>query len=486
MLVNAVVLRSRRAAIAATVFERADAIDTPSTGTIFAILADDNASALDTLDCFVGQIMIEAASATATVDVGAVYNAAVVEETNAAAEHRATFPHPVPAAIVESASATTTQDAEIGGLNAFIVETAIAEDWPFSGVLLPAKAGAALEGVFVDPSPPATLLGADILDSGPVSIFIAGDTGGIGGNPGTPETGIPLSPPDGGSNPEGAASGGPGTWTVPDDWNNASNSIEVFGGGAGGCCYRPGNMGGGGGAYSKITNLTLTPGAIISFHIGEGGKTQLGNGGDTWFKDTATVYAQGGRGQTGGQASAGIGTVKYSGGQGGGGSTYGAGGGGGAGGPNGDGAYGGAGAGGVNAYGAGGGGNSGGAPGQAVSAGGAGGNSFLGTGGGAHGTAWPNTSGAPGEKGGGGGGAATIDAGGDLYYTGDGGKGGNGREYGRNIGSGGGGGGGGCFAQGGHGGYYGGGGGGASPFLFPMGLGGEGAAGVIIVRYDPL
>jgi len=142
---------------------------------------------------------------------------------------------------------------------------------------------------------------------------------------------------------------------VPAAWNSANNSIDVIGGGGGGANENGNNggHGGGGGAYSGITNLTLTPGASVSYRVGIGGTATV-DGGDTWFNGAsfaaASVAAKGGTagvGRTsagnGGQASAGIGTVKFSGGEGGDGAPQGetragGGGGGGAGGPNGNGA----------------------------------------------------------------------------------------------------------------------------------------------------
>ena len=48
------------------------------------------------------------------------------------------------------------------------------------------------------------------------------------------------------------------SWTVPSDWDNAANEIDVIGGGGGG-----GNgtsqTSGGGGAFSAIYNVDLTP-----------------------------------------------------------------------------------------------------------------------------------------------------------------------------------------------------------------------------------
>lgn len=158
---------------------------------------------------------------------------------------------------------------------------------------------------------------------------------------------------------------GAGQWTVPDTWNDANNSVEVIGGAGGGCRGHDeqGGRGGGGGAYSKETNINLTPGASVDFSVGDGGTggktTNPANGtagGDTWFGAAtyaaSNVAAKGGQGGElvtggglGGQAAAGIGSTKFSGGDGGTGAQtgdrVGAGGGGAAAGPHGDGADGG-------------------------------------------------------------------------------------------------------------------------------------------------
>ena len=136
------------------------------------------------------------------------------------------------------------------------------------------------------------------------------------------------------------------TWTVPSDWNNSANTIEVIGGGGAGqsATRYEGGAGGGGGAYSKMSNLTLTKGATVIYSIGSGGILNnspsanypisadgtAGSGGNTWFNGTsyagASVAAQGGWGGgtgagdniggTGGAAGSGIGTVRNSGGSG--------------------------------------------------------------------------------------------------------------------------------------------------------------------------
>ncbi|WP_315786581.1 RHS repeat-associated core domain-containing protein [Bradyrhizobium sp. SZCCHNR2011] len=295
------------------------------------------------------------------------------------------------------------------------------------------------------------------------------------------------------------------SWTVPDDWNSASNTVEVIGGGGGGgggssSSVDEGAGGGGGGAYSKITNLPLLPGSVVTYQIGAGGSggsvgSVGGAGGDSYFNGSGancsaqSVCAKGGAGGTissgyaaasggtGGAAAGGLGTVRYSGGAGGGsGSTSnGGGGGGGAAGPNGNG--GGGGTTGQNGSGAGGGGNGGGSNGAG---GGAGGNNSAGTGGGA-----PGSAGIPGSNGiaGGGGGAGYWN--GSAWVNNAGGSGGAGTEWDATHGSGGGaasgaGGGGTTVGANGAAGLYGGGGAGRSG----LGSGGSaGAQGIIVVTY---
>lgn len=127
---------------------------------------------------------------------------------------------------------------------------------------------------------------------------------------------------------------GPGTFTVPEGVTEIT--VETWGaGGAGGKFNRvsSGNSsgGGGGGAYSKST-VSVTSGQIYYYSVGAGGTssdTNLIHGEDSWFSTTnssggAIVLAKGGNtgaansssGATGGQASSGIGDVKYSGGNG--------------------------------------------------------------------------------------------------------------------------------------------------------------------------
>lgn len=298
------------------------------------------------------------------------------------------------------------------------------------------------------------------------------------------------------------------SWTVPIDWNSASNTIEVIGGGGGGAGNNGitnGGGGGGGGAYSKISNLSLTPGASVTYAVGAGGGTGS-SGGDTWFNassfsncvsagSSSCVGAKGGTGGvvtaagSGGATGSGVGIVKYAGGNGGtGGSNTGGGsgggGGGGAAGPHGAGANGGNGSGtgsGIGGGGGGGGGANGGSAGTNNSSTGgsgvAGGNGRGGTGGGAaSGDATDGT-------GGGGGGSQSNTGGGagavDFIWD---------NQYG--PGGGGGGGGGGVSTAGGRGGipggYGGGGGGGGYARNTTDGNGAEGAQGVIVIQYDPI
>lgn len=214
------------------------------------------------------------------------------------------------------------------------------------------------------------------------------------------------------------------SWFVPINWDNANNTIECWGGGGGGSSYTLGGAGGGGGAYASITNLTLSKGTAVSYVIGAGG-TSDSSGGSTYFK-YPSVSAAGGSssGGAGGQASASIGTTRYSGGSGGSGGNAG-GGGGGTGGSTGNG------------------GNGSPANGFTGGSGGDGGQ-FGGAAGGAHdspGNDAPLTVGGAGS-GGGGGGGSTFSAGKSSY----GNPGGNGGSYG------GGGGGGGWYTTGGTGG----------------------------------
>ena len=277
-------------------------------------------------------------------------------------------------------------------------------------------------------------------------------------------------------------------WIVPSDWSGG-NTIEVIGGGGcGGNGLIGVATGGGGGAYSRVKNITIIPGANIDYQIGAG---SFAAGQDTWFNGanlaTSVVGAKGGgignavtnanfstplAGGIGGDAASCVGTIKFSGGSGGTAQTdVGTGrptasGGGGAGGPKGSGASGGDDISLTLASGAsGGGGNGGGFAASNV-------NSTLGNGG-------NNSDGigagiSPAGNGASGGGGA---GGGVGTFTGC--TGGDGTDLGSGFGSGGGGGG--STQNAGAGGLYGGGSGGSGGGA--SGAPRAGGNGIILITY---
>ncbi len=244
------------------------------------------------------------------------------------------------------------------------------------------------------------------------------------------------------------------SWTVPLDWNSASNSIEVIGAGGGGADSNTsnGSGGGGGGGYGRINNLTISGTAYFSVGASGSGGANGTKGGNTWFGQstdtdfatcdttgpTGCVSAEGGEGgkttTTGGGVGGNTGSTSFgtslgfAGGNGGVGSSGdGDGGGGGAAGPGGAGKNGGAG--GTN--GGGGGGGSGGGSSDVGGVGGTvGGNGGPGYLGGAGGTGGNGAAGNPGVNVGSGGG------GGDGTFAG--GNGANGQQWDSTHGSGGG------------------------------------------------
>lgn len=109
------------------------------------------------------------------------------------------------------------------------------------------------------------------------------------------------------------------SWTVPTGCYEVAVECLGAGGPTGPSAY---TGGGGGGAYSKLNSLTVTPGASISCQIGDGTSTTDADRA-TWFSSTSTVFAEGGGASngygsgTGGEPVNGIGDVKYAGGFGG-------------------------------------------------------------------------------------------------------------------------------------------------------------------------
>ncbi len=290
------------------------------------------------------------------------------------------------------------------------------------------------------------------------------------------------------------------SWYIPPNWNSSDNIIHLVGAGGGGGGGRLastsyGGGGGGGGGYTRLTNQSLSPTALVTYAIGLGGAGGTsgtnGTAGGTTSWQSGTFTAGGGGGGvsllgTGG--TAGVGST-FNGGVGGAGSVTtggtgaaanGGGGGGGAAGSNGAGAAGGNGfPGGGNSNnigGGGGGGNGGGTAGAngTSGTGGNGGNNSLGYGGGLGGGTGADAT--AGTDGGGGGGGDSNDPGA---------AGGNGIDIIAGLfGSGGGSGGqandAGIYAAGL---YGGGGGGGALSESGTVRAGQAGAQGVIIVAW---
>lgn len=93
MLVCNVSLRPPRRAISSEIAEAATAVDALGTGNIvFATLVDDPASVRETVDAYLGEIMIEAASADAVADAGFFYGATINEAATAADTQSAIIP----------------------------------------------------------------------------------------------------------------------------------------------------------------------------------------------------------------------------------------------------------------------------------------------------------------------------------------------------------------------------------------------------------
>jgi hypothetical protein len=99
-------------AISVDIVEAATAVDATATGNvIFATLVDDPANVRDVVDAFLGEIMLEAASAVATVTVGLAYTAAILEEATAAAAASTRLPTTLTADVAEAAAAADAPDA---------------------------------------------------------------------------------------------------------------------------------------------------------------------------------------------------------------------------------------------------------------------------------------------------------------------------------------------------------------------------------------
>lgn len=112
------------------------------------------------------------------------------------------------------------------------------------------------------------------------------------------------------------------TFTVPAGVNFLS--VEAWGGGGkGGTVTVPGAGGGGGGGAYALKTIAVTPGNTYTVHVGQGSNNNL-PGGDSWFDNSSLILAKGGNtvsdnninGSQGGQSSACIGDIVFSGGNG--------------------------------------------------------------------------------------------------------------------------------------------------------------------------
>lgn len=130
-----------------------------------------------------------------------------------------------------------------------------------------------------------------------------------------------ISNPELVEQPETFSTAGNFNWTCPA--GVTSVTAECWGAGGGGNVAAPNAPGGaGGGAYSRSA-ITVVPATVYPLTVGAGVAGAAGQ--DSYFIDTLTVLAKGGSpsngalnaGQPGGQSSAGVGTLKFSGGTGG-------------------------------------------------------------------------------------------------------------------------------------------------------------------------
>ena len=151
MLVCSVSVRPRHVTIAADIVEAGAASDAAAFVTLFGPLVDSPGNATDTINAVVGQFMVETASAADVVTVGMAYRIALLEDTTAVANNLAVIApkHVVTAAITEAATASATQSGTVPG----------------------AAVVAIYETVHVASTATSTLLGTEVPDSGPATVF---------------------------------------------------------------------------------------------------------------------------------------------------------------------------------------------------------------------------------------------------------------------------------------------------------------------------
>lgn len=132
MLVCSVSLKAPRAAITAGLVEVATAQDGLGTGNVvFAALVDDPTSVRDRVDAVLGEIMIETANASATINAGLAY-AVMVDEAVTARDLSSVITPPT-GAVVEVVIATDVVDASKIASSRF--EGVLAADGP----IMPAR-----------------------------------------------------------------------------------------------------------------------------------------------------------------------------------------------------------------------------------------------------------------------------------------------------------------------------------------------------------
>jgi hypothetical protein len=114
MLVTNVSLRPPRPGITAEVVEAVAAADATATGiVVFATLVDDPASVRDRVDAYLGEIMLEAASAASAVNAGLVYATAIVEAVTATDTSSGAVPGVFAASVAETVTAADAPDATV-------------------------------------------------------------------------------------------------------------------------------------------------------------------------------------------------------------------------------------------------------------------------------------------------------------------------------------------------------------------------------------
>jgi hypothetical protein len=122
-----------RRAFAASVVEATTALaDASAAGYVaYDMLVDDPASAVDHLDALVGELMVEAATASDAFTASSVHNAAVIEEATGASTTSATGTFTYNVSIAETVTAADVLDAFVSVIYSVSVdESATAADTP--------------------------------------------------------------------------------------------------------------------------------------------------------------------------------------------------------------------------------------------------------------------------------------------------------------------------------------------------------------------